>query len=135
MNENIDLTENRMFRTPTPPDEITKVLISYTFGKFPWRKPPIKTIHSDEDLGGVVEEFTPLPLGDGTARKHRKFIENALSVEMCDRCGKPVQSFPWELRECLCLKCKQELEIECGTNRILKKYVEVIPNSDVLGWF
>ena len=135
MNENIDLTENRDFRTPAPVDETTKFLTQYIWGKFPWSKQQFQTVKSDEDLGISSELFSPIPLGDGEQRRNRKYIENAVSSEMCDRCGKPVQRFPWELRECLCVECNRDLEIEFGANRIFQRYTEVIPNADVLNWF
>lgn len=135
MKANVDLTENRIFRTPTPPDEITKTLILFTYGKFPWNRAEQKEIKSDDDLGGTVEQFSPIPLGDGEARRLRKSIENALSVEMCDRCGNPVKSFPWELRECLCVRCSQALDAEYGAARIFRRYKEVVPDSDILDWF
>lgn len=135
MNENIDLTENRDFRTPSPVDETTQFLTQYIWGKFPWSKQQFRTIKSDDDLDLSSESFSPIPLGDGEQRRSRKYIENAVSSAMCDRCGKPVQKFPWELRECLCVKCEQDLGFEFGVNRIFKRYTEVIPNADVLNWF
>lgn len=135
MNENIDLTENRDFGASESIDETTQFLRQHIWGKFPWCKPHILTIKSDDDLGMTSESFSPIPLGNGEQRRNRKHIENAISSIMCDRCGEPVQKFPWELRECLCAKCKRDLESEFGANQIFKKYTEIISNEDILSWF
>ena len=139
MKDNIDLTENRIFRSKsdrTQTDVGYDILLATINGKFPWSRKPLKIIESDDDLGFDEEiRFQPIPLGNRADRERFREISHAISVQYCDRCGAPVNIFPWDMRECLCERCKSDLEKVFGVkNSLFGKYEEVIPNSNIIEW-
>lgn len=139
MKDNIDLTENRIFRSKSnvvQADVVYDILLSKINGKFPWSINPLKIIKSDNDLGFDEEiRFQPIPLGNRADRERFKEISHAISVQYCDRCGTQVNIFPWDMQECLCKRCKRDLEKVYGTkNTLFGRYEEVIPNSNIIEW-
>lgn len=139
MKDNIDLTENRIFRSKSDraqTDVEYDILLATINGKFPWSRKPPKIIESDDDLGFDEEiRFQPIPLGNRADRERFREISHAISVQYCDRCGTQVNIFPWDMQECLCKRCKRDLEKVYGTkNTLFGRYEEVIPNSNIIEW-
>lgn len=139
MKDNIDLTANRIFRSKsdrTQTDVIHDTLLMAINGKFPWSRELPITIKSDGDLGlDKDNRFQPIPLGNRAERKRFDEITRAISIQYCDRCGALVNVFPWDMRECLCERCKMDLEKVYGAaNTLFRKYEQVIPNSNIIEW-
>lgn len=118
MKDNIDLTDGRDFPDRAP--EIRDVLfgtrgqklpewaVSFTLRTLPW-----ELVQWTSDIDIIDSSYDPLfPTGSKEQILHREGVQNAMSREHCDRCGKVINLFPWDKQWGVCRKCREALDRE-----------------------
>lgn len=98
MKSNVDLTQDRTFRTPqfVLPD----VLWAQKTKSMPWHTLRV----ADDEL--LYEPDEPVFTGNAEDRQRKRTIRKLDSGEICECCGKDVSWRPWGRIFGLCLRCE-----------------------------
>lgn len=102
MKSNVDLTENRMFSTNSSNVSIEIEDIFST--RFPWDLRNIMNeVNCEYDLD--YQHDSVIALGSKEERAEVKKYRDMDARIYCERCGKKINKFPWDLEIGLCHKC------------------------------
>lgn len=103
MKENVDLTENQIFTTPTPPTGLAQLLFEVLKVTKPWDfQNNFKKVESDSDLEGFAEQRRCFGVGNKEERQRWKTIRAYERDQICDRCGQNRGKKPWAKNRCDC---------------------------------
>lgn len=113
MKSNVDLSENRIFTTPTPPtDPIIIELSKFLKISKPWdflNNP--KWIGSDLDLEISNKGKKVFAVGNKKERQRWKRNQASYADEICGRCGESRGRKPWAKKECNCYSMRRTKRI------------------------
>ena len=103
MKRNVDLTENRMFTTPTPLAGLAKLIHDALKVTKPWdfENNP-KQLASEMDLAITSKQNRVFAVGNREERQRWKLNQAYDTDEICDCCGQSRGKKPWARKRCNC---------------------------------
>lgn len=115
MKENIDLTENRMFRDRMD-SSLHFVVKTWIHGRIPWNFPEAHLL-SDAEEAAASGKIPLIYTGTREERRNAKNIAEENMGLLCDCCGAKINQIPWKRQIGLCRICEEHLNVHSEIRR------------------